>query len=130
MKKIVLIVTAIIYLFLSVGVRMTTHYCGDKISSVDFFFSKNKSCCGTDELTKKCCKDKVSYLKISDNQKSSPVFSFPSPDFSEALLPAIDYSKTYLFVKQELPVSTVLFFDSDTPVEKNPIYIVNRSFRV
>jgi hypothetical protein len=129
MKKIAIIVTTVIYLFLSVGIRINTHYCGDKVSSVDFFFS-SKNCCGLEEVAKKCCSDKVSYLKISDNQKDSPLFSFSAPDFSDILVPALDFSKIYLFVKQELPVYTVLFFDSDIPVGKNPVYIVNRSFRV
>ena len=129
MKKIAIILTAIFYLFLSIGIRMNTHYCGDKISSVDFFFS-SKDCCGKEDLAKKCCKDKVSYLKLSDNQKDFPVFNFSATDLSEALVPAIDYSKTYLFTKQEISVYTVSFFDSDIPVRKNPIYIINRSFRV
>ena len=130
MKKIAIIVTAIIYLFLSVGIRMNTHYCGNKISSVDFFFDKGKNCCGDEGLAKKCCKDKVSYLKIGDNQKNSPSFIFAVPDFSYALVPSVDCSKLYLFTKQELPVNYSLFFDSDIPVRKNPLYIVNRSFRV
>ena len=130
MKKIAIITTAIVYLFLSVGIRMNTHYCDDKISSVDFFFSKNKNCCGNGEIAKTCCKDKVSYLKLSDNQKSASVLIFSAPDFSEALVPAIDYSKIYLFAKQDLPVYINSFFDSDIPLRKNPIYIINRSFRV
>ncbi|HSZ73013.1 MAG TPA: hypothetical protein VK750_10085 [Cytophagaceae bacterium] len=130
MKKIAVIITTIIYLFLSTGVRINAHYCGDRISSVDFFFDQTKSCCGDDALAKKCCKDKVSYIKLSDNQNFSPVFSFSAPDFSEALVPLVDYSRFYLFSKQELPVYTISFFDSDTPLGKNPIYIVNRSFRV
>jgi hypothetical protein len=109
---------------------MNTHYCGDKVSSVDLFFYKSNTCCDKEEIAKKCCKDKVSYLKLSDNQKDSPVFSFSAPDFSEALIPALDYSKIYLFTKQEVSVYTISFFDSDIPVRKNPIYIVNRSFRV
>ena len=130
MKKIAILTTAIIYLFLSVGIRMNTHYCGDKISSVDFFFGKSKNCCGLENVAKKCCTDKVAYLKLSDNQKNSSVLSFSAPDFSEVLIPAIDYSKKYLFAKQELSVYTISFFDSDIPLRKNPIYIVNRSFRV
>ncbi len=130
MKKITIIITAIIYLFLSIGIRMNTHYCGDKISSVNFFFDNGKSCCGQEDLAKKCCKNKVSYLKLSDNQKDSPLFSFSVPDFSEALLTALEDSKKYLFVKQLLSVYKISFFDSDIPVRKNPFYIVNRSFRV
>ncbi len=130
MKKIATITTAIVYLFLSVGIRMNTHYCGDKISSVDFFFNTGKNCCGQADIAKTCCKDKVSYLKISDNQKSNSVLHFSTPDFSDALIPAIDYSKSYLFVKQDLPVYTNLFFDSDVPLKKHPIYILNRALRV
>jgi hypothetical protein len=130
MKKIILITIAITYLFLSVGIRMNTHYCGDKISSVDFFFSKSKNCCGNGEIAKTCCKDKISYFKLSDNQKNTSVLIFSTPDFSEALVPAIDYSKLYLFAKQDLPVYTSSFFDSDIPLRKNPIYLINRSLRV
>ena len=130
MKKIVVITAAILYLFLSVGIRINTHYCGDKVSSIGLFFGKSKNCCGLEDIAKKCCKDKVSYLKLSDNQKNSSVLSFSAPDFSEALIPAIDYSKVYLSAKQELPVYLISFFDSDIPLRKNPIYIVNRSFRV
>jgi hypothetical protein len=129
MKKIAILITAIIYLFLSTGIKVNTHYCGDKISSVDFFFG-SKDCCDKEDVAKKCCKDKITYIKLSDTQKGTPVFSFSGTDFSEALVPAIDYSKTYLFTKQEVPVYTISFFDSDIPVGKNPIYIVNRSFRV
>ncbi len=128
MKKIILIVTVVFYLFLSVGIRMTTHYCGDKISSVDFFFDKGESCCG--KAPKKCCKDKISYLKLSDNHKQAPALSYSAPDFSEAFVPAIDYSRAFNFRKPFVPVYIISFFNSDIPLKKNPVYIVNRSFRV
>ena len=130
MKKTAVIISAIFYLFLSIGIRVNAHYCGDQVSSVDLFFDSNKNCCGKEELAKKCCKDKVSYLKLSNDQQSSSFF-FSAPDFSEVLVPAIDHSKTYLFVKQPLPlITTISFFDCDVPLEKTPVYIVNRSFRV
>lgn len=129
MKKITIIIMAIIYLLLSIGIKVNTHYCGNMISSVDFFFD-SKHCCGKEGLTKKCCRDHISYYKLSDKQESHPILIFAASDFTEVLIPGIDYLKTFLLSEQESPVLSFIFFDSDPPLRKNPVYIINRSLRV
>ncbi|HSZ24517.1 MAG TPA: hypothetical protein VK766_02305 [Cytophagaceae bacterium] len=128
MKRITLILMAVVYLFLSIGIRVNTHYCGDRISSIDFFFDDSK-CCGKKDIMK-CCKDKISYFKIDTNQNYAPSFAFSISQLSAALVPAIDYSNFYIFFKQKKSLRAVSFYSSDKPPRKNAVYILYHSFRV
>lgn len=74
MKKAFVIVIAFLYLMPSMGVAMSMHNCGDKLSHVDFFGFDKKDCgCGKKKMKSSCCKDDFLYFKIKDAYKQSNI---------------------------------------------------------
>lgn len=64
LKKVINLGLALIILISNIGYSFTIHYCENKIASVTFNTASNvneteKTCCGTTELTSKCCKNKI-----------------------------------------------------------------------
>ncbi len=72
-KKHIAALLSSLILFSGIGLAINVHYCGGKVSSVEFTYkvqelcgvaSKKKSCCGSEtSMHKKCCKD--SLIKIT-----------------------------------------------------------------
>jgi hypothetical protein len=71
-KKILYILFAIIYLFLSTGISIATHFCEKEIYSVSFAASHNLNevdgCCDN-ECFSSNCETVYSLVKINDSQK-------------------------------------------------------------
>ena len=130
MKKLTIIFLSIFYLLLSTGVRVNAHYCGDKLSSISFFDYASKSCCGVKEVENKCCKDKVTFLKLSDSQEENPSFLFTSPEFSEALVPSFRNVLPSVFFPEILVNTNDDFLYEKVVIHKVSFFIINRSFRV
>lgn len=65
MKRILPILIGVFYLFASIGIAATVHFCGGKVADVSFTVSENKSCCcGPVEATKSCCQNWVIAFEI------------------------------------------------------------------
>jgi len=69
MKKFLVIAFTLFYFAVSAGVQVKVHYCHGKISSVKFFSIEDKSCCCKKKVNSKCCSDKVSFVKLSNDQQ-------------------------------------------------------------
>ena len=71
MKKIIIGITALLYLILSSGFVMEVHYCMGKISGVELFASTSEKCqkCGM-KAKKGCCKDELKIFKLKDSHKN------------------------------------------------------------
>ena len=103
MKRLVTLFIALIYLVMSTGFVMNSHYCMGKLSSIELGVSEAKKCiCGMriDSTKKnKCCHSKIEVVKLEDSHKSTPSILF---QFSvmEAVVPqfylsAINYTSIY-----------------------------------
>ncbi|MFL5751842.1 MAG: HYC_CC_PP family protein [Bacteroidia bacterium] len=70
MKRITLIFILFFYLFSTTGIAVNIHYCGGRVSSVDFILKAKDSCpCGSKKVKKSCCKDKKHFFKVKDSHK-------------------------------------------------------------
>jgi hypothetical protein len=69
MKKFLTAILAIIYLVVSSGFTLNTHYCMGKIASVDLFQHDKCGKCGMKQSTGGCCKDEVKVVKLQDSHK-------------------------------------------------------------
>lgn len=102
MKRLLTLFIALIYLVMSTGFVMNSHYCMGKLSSVELGRSEVKKCiCGMriDSTKKnKCCHSKIDVVKLADSHKlttSTIVFA----NIIEAVLPQF-YVEPVLFTNK------------------------------
>jgi len=103
MKRLITLFIALIYLVVSTGFVMNSHYCMGKLSSIELGRSEVKKCiCGMriDRAKKsKCCHSKLDVVKLQEAHKTAPSVLF---QFSvmEAVVPqfywsAVNYTNLY-----------------------------------
>lgn len=83
MRKLFAIAFTCVYLTLTVGVVHATHYCMGRVKSSTFFsFESEKCACAslTAQFEKSCCDDKVTLVKIDEDQSLSSPLSI-TPEF-------------------------------------------------
>lgn len=92
MKKITVILMAVLYFTISSGLIVNFHYCMDRFMSFDFSPAAKNECglCGMDKAKSKgCCHDEVKFIKLQDDQNKTLQVSF---DFASlqaiALIPS------------------------------------------
>lgn len=90
MKRLLTLFIALIYLVMSTGFVMNSHYCMGKLSSIELGRSEVKKCiCGMriDSTKKnKCCHSKIEVVKLEDSHKST-TSTIGVTNFFEAAIP-------------------------------------------
>lgn len=80
MKRITAIFFLLTFLLANTGMAVTVHYCGGKLSSINFFSLDNHPCkCGKKAMKKDCCKDKTTFLKMKDDLVKTNLTTFKIP---------------------------------------------------
>ncbi len=122
MKRFLSILLVSIYLFFSLGLVITVHYCSGNLASLNLF--KKSSCCCDEEkettksIAKDCCKDEIKTVKISDEQlQSKKSFQF----YGDALVVTKTISLVPIFQFQQ-PNNT--FFKSSIPRPPDDLYLI------
>lgn len=71
MKKITILFLLMNYLVATYGVAMHQHYCGNRLTSTYIIglFTAKCSCAPQKKMSKGCCKEKITFSKLSDNQQ-------------------------------------------------------------
>lgn len=90
MKRLLTLFIALIYLVMSTGFVMNSHYCMGKLSSIELGRSEVKKCiCGMriDSTKKnKCCHSIIEVVKLEDSHKST-TSTIIFTNFFEAAMP-------------------------------------------
>ena len=90
MKRLVTLFIALIYLVMSTGFVMNSHYCMGRLSSVELGVSEVKKCiCGmriNPAKKSKCCHSKIEVVKLEDSHKLT-TSTIGSINFLEAVIP-------------------------------------------
>ncbi len=70
-KKFSIGLLAVIYLAVSSGLAINTHYCMGKIASASIYHNENEKCgkCGMKSGTDGCCKDELKIMKLNDSHQ-------------------------------------------------------------
>ena len=77
MKKVSAIFLILVFLIANSGVAVSSHWCGGKLASIDFFSDGEHNCkCGNKPMKPNCCKDKTLHLKANDNLSKTNHFAF------------------------------------------------------
>lgn len=123
MKKFLVIFFSVFYLTSTSGISLNIHYCGGKIKHVSLFNSSEKGCCGKKKMSKKCCKDKVSYFKIKDDQQSNQSAKIISrtSKITPVILPVFKFAG--YVVCTNIPV---LNYHAPPVFYDNPLYLKHR----
>lgn len=123
MKKIAIISSLVIYLVLNLGITVKLHYCGDKISFVDFFPVAQKNCCKSKQAS--CCKDKVAYVNPETTQSNTQVVNFSFPDYAKYNLVIQDFSfLSALETEKSAPYTAGEY--QEVFYRKVPLYLYNK----
>ncbi len=119
-KKFLVIFFSIFYLTSTSGISLNIHYCGGKIKHITLFNSSEKCCCGKKKMSKKCCKDKVSYFKIKDDQQSnqSAKIITPTSKITPVVLPVFKFDDYIVCTNV-----TVFNYHAPPVLYDNPLYL-------
>lgn len=73
MKKIIIAISALVYMAVSSGIAMEIHYCMGKKAGVEFYGSGSDKCgkCGMKDTNKGCCHDEHKFYKLNDSHKTA-----------------------------------------------------------
>ncbi len=72
MKKIYIVILAVVYLAVSSGIALELHYCMGDRAGIELYGSSSETCgkCGMTEKDTGCCHDEFKFYKISDSHKT------------------------------------------------------------
>lgn len=128
MKKVISILCIVLLLVATSNLAVNIHFCGNKISSIDFF-GKSKTCGGSCDSKaalkeKSCCKNFSAIITTSDAASSD--FSFQIQQQETATLPVIFNHITASVYAAEILKGSV---HSNAPpaLSAQPYYILYRS---
>ncbi|MCW3117311.1 MAG: hypothetical protein JWM28_1393 [Chitinophagaceae bacterium] len=75
MKKVSVVILAILYFAISSGIIVNLHYCMNRFASADFSLVSGKFQCGECGMQKTkshgCCHDEIKLVKLQDDQNKS-----------------------------------------------------------
>ncbi len=129
MKRIAVIILMFLYLIPAIGVTVSAHYCGGKISSLSLKFADTHKCaCGNKAMKKDCCKDETKTFKLKDSHQFSTSYLIDDNkqiDFQTALAALLIFPDYVEFISTD-------FYGKNHPPDniKLPLYIQNRVFRI
>lgn len=127
MKKATVLLLLVFYLIPTIGMTVSAHFCGGKLTSVSMQLLGNEKCpCGSKKMKKDCCKTNT--IKIIHEQQQAPHLS-------------IDFSKLFSVHHAIIQTETNSFFFSIVEAEfykhhspalllKQPLYLINSVFRI
>jgi hypothetical protein len=124
MKRITAIFFLLTFLIANTGMAVNVHYCGGKLSSINFFSLDNHPCkCGKKAMKKDCCKDKTTFLKMKDDVVKSNITTFKITTLKHI----ISLPNPIEFVPSAQTQLVVLTLYHPPPFKpKAPIYLLDR----
>lgn len=132
MKKLLIIIIAMLYISTSTGAVIHMHYCMGKLSDWGFWQNETDECgkCGMEKNSNennKCCKDEHKYIKNTADQKVSETNLQLIQSISSALpAPCIEIPfKEFSSVTEENPRSK-----APPLISSVLLYIRNCTFRI
>lgn len=124
MKRLTAILFLCLFLITNSGMAMAIHWCGGKLTSVDFFHNDDHPCpCGKKAMKSGCCKNTTTTFKACDELAKTSAFlykaSISSFNFGEP-----QYFETFL--SSQFLYSASYFYHPPPFKPKVPIYLMDR----
>ncbi|MES2395090.1 MAG: hypothetical protein V4549_03770 [Bacteroidota bacterium] len=128
MRKATAIFLLLLFLIANSGVAISAHWCGGKLSSIDFFADREHKCkCGKKAMKPNCCKDKTLQLKANDELSKTNHFAFKI-SITKFLFPLA--RQIELVPPTQLQYVASNFYHPPPFNPKAPIYLLDRSFLI
>lgn len=129
MKKVAVLLLMFFYLIPAIGVTVSVHYCGGKVTSVSLnpFDAKRKCPCGSKKMKKDCCRDKNTTIKLDTVQKNTQqIFNYVDVKFTE--LQTVILTKLFFEYNSVLSFSEISQSSHPPDRIRTPLYILLRIF--
>jgi hypothetical protein len=127
-KKASIIILCVFYFLVACGFHISLHYCAGKFKSISLFESKEDNCCGSKKRSKGCCKEKSVAYKVRDNHQSTGKVVLPGSQakllFTALVITDLKIQKPHMDLFAVPESNAPPFNDPD------PVYLLNRSFRI
>jgi len=130
MKKATIIFLMILYLLPTMGVSLSAHYCGGKVTSISLKLLdiRHKCPCGKKAMKKDCCKDETKIFKLDTEQQKVQMLTcsiIKSTDLQPEL------TNTFTFPHHSQLYATRFDRFAHPPDDlKHPLYIRHCVFRI
>ncbi|MBS1686538.1 MAG: hypothetical protein JSS76_17500 [Bacteroidetes bacterium] len=125
MRKAAAILVLILYILSSSGVAVKAHYCCGKLKSLNLVLNSDEE----RNCSKKCCRDKLAFYKVSDTENSTSIITF-NPSFDKIFYQVSYIVKTCIEPYPTTPVVSELACASDPPPAHRDILASIRVFRI
>jgi hypothetical protein len=132
MKKIAVVILALLYITTTTGANLNLHYCMGELADWGLGSSKSKTCgfCGMekgDEKDNGCCKDEQKFIKNDNDQKfvESATYTLKIPAVAQLPVYTASSCIQLVSVKEQNPVS-----HAPPRYKVLPIFISNRVFLI
>ena len=128
MKKLAIVLLTVVYMLSTVGVAVSQFYCCSKLKSVAFSLNGSENNTSKKEIKEDgCCKTTQQYIKIKDVHLYADAVFSPAKHFLilHTGFPALDL---IAFEKQQAVISNSI--NAPPLITTNPVYILNRVFRI
>jgi hypothetical protein len=106
MKKVSVIVVAVLYFAVSSGMIVNLHYCMNRFASADFSLVSGKSQCDKCGMHKTnshgCCHDEVKLVKLQDDQNKASLVSFDFNSFQSIAITPSQFIITSFYNADEI----------------------------
>lgn len=130
MKRAWIIFLLLVYLIPAIGVTVSSHHCGGRVTSVSLKLLDigHKCPCGKKPMKKNCCKDEAKIYKLKNEQQKTHPFNlkvFKAFTFQPVLIDNFAFS-----YQQVLIINDYSTTDHPPDHVKHPLYIRQRVFRI
>lgn len=128
MKRITAIFFLLTFLMANTGMAVTVHYCGGKLSSINFFPIDNHPCkCGKKAMKTDCCNEKTSFIFMKGDlaKTNSVIFNTTTPKIIFPILKQFE-----LFPPTQTQVVVLSLYHPPQFKPKSPIYLLDRVFLI
>jgi hypothetical protein len=130
MKRIVCLLILLLYLVPAIGITVSAHYCGSRITwvSLNFEDQEHNCACGSKKMKTDCCKDKVAFIKLNNKQLNTIYNFYLITNTSTALIPLQSYSYKSVWLSK-LNIFQDLYLPPPDNL-KHPLYVCNCTFLI
>ncbi|MEY2830348.1 MAG: hypothetical protein RIQ33_2206 [Bacteroidota bacterium] len=127
MKKTFLILFTMLYLCFVIGVSISNHFCGGKLSFISFYNQVDEKDCCSGNHTDDCCMDENYFLKSNDNhQHETPIFQ-PAKTIIHHFYSLNHFFNNFL---KQISVTKTEIFPPPDKTAQQPFYIQFQVFRI
>lgn len=127
MKKLLVLVIAVLYLSVTSGVMVNIHYCMGRIAEVNYGNDKQDNCgnCGMKQKDG-CCKTEHKFIKSTPDQLLAKNIAQPAPAVAEI---EVNYTT---FIAAPLADEHLTYLKYHSPPDKrlNSLHVYNSVFRI